>query len=81
MISVFFPENVIGYHSNMCGAMSTASSFKGMIGSLWPSLFIPKEYIDFHYPFGEIVSFIMEESGYMHLQATKPDTIGNYQFD
>lgn len=75
-LATLFPENVIGFHSNMCAAMSLASSVKGFIGSFYPSLFVEPQNIDFHYPAGEKFTYLIEESGYMHLQATKPDTIG-----
>jgi len=75
-IASFFPENTIGYHSNMCGAMSPWSSMKLYIAGFYPSYFIPKEHIHFVYPAGEKFRDILEESGYFHIQATKPDTIG-----
>nr|AXB38859.1 juvenile hormone epoxide hydrolase [Sitodiplosis mosellana] len=75
-LATLFPENVIGYHSNMCAAMSPASTFKAFIASFYPSLFVPAEHADFFFPMGEKFAYLIEESGYFHLQATKPDTIG-----
>lgn len=75
-VATLFPENVIGYHSNMCSSMSTSSIVKGFIASLYPSLFIAPEHYDFFYPSSEKFSFLIEESGYFHLQASKPDTVG-----
>lgn len=77
-LAAIFPENVIGFHSNMCSSMSMGSNVKGFIASLYPSLFIAPENIDFYYPAGEKFAYLIEESGYMHLQATKPDTIGKH---
>lgn len=76
-LATLFPQNVIGYHSNMCASMGVSSTIKRFVASIYPSLFMPEEHIDFIFPAGEKFSFLMEESGYMHLQATKPDTIGN----
>ncbi|XP_031630374.1 juvenile hormone epoxide hydrolase-like [Contarinia nasturtii] len=75
-LATIFPQNVIGFHSNMCTSGWVSSFFKSFIASFYPSLFVPAEYADFHFPLGEKFSYIMEESGYFHLQATKPDTIG-----
>lgn len=75
-LATLYPENVIGYHSNMCASMSFASTVKGFIASFYPSLFIAPENVDFFYPASEKLTYLIEESGYMHLQATKPDTIG-----
>lgn len=75
-LATIFPQNVIGYHSNMCGTMSPANSLKAIIASVYPSAFFPVEYTDFFYPMGEKFSYLIEESGYFHIQATKPDTIG-----
>lgn len=77
-IAVLFPQNVIAYHSNMCTSsiFSTTSIFKKFIASFYPPLFIPGEFADFVFPAMEKLPNILEESGYFHLQATKPDTIG-----
>ncbi|GAB0093635.1 Epoxide hydrolase [Sergentomyia squamirostris] len=75
-ISTLFPENVIGYHSNMCGAMTPGSTIKQIIASFYPSYFIPEEHVQWYYPFWPNFKYIIEESGYFHIQSTKPDTIG-----
>lgn len=79
-LSTLFPENVIGYHSNMCASDWVGGTVKAFIASYYPTLFIPEEFVDFHFPMGEKFSYIIEESGYFHIQATKPDTIGNFSF-
>ena len=78
-IAQLFPENVIGYHSNMCaGSFSALNMIKGFIAGIHSTPFIPDEFADFVYPKeGSPFRFIIEESGYFHLQATKPDTIGH----
>lgn len=79
-LATLFPTNVIGYHSNMCATMSLGSTLKAFIARIYPTFFIPERNLDFFYPMGEKFSYIIEESGYFHLQATKPDTIGNYLY-
>lgn len=76
-VATLFPQNVIGYHSNFCTIRTGLSLLKAWVGSFYPSAFIEKEYESFVYPLSEKFSFTILESGYFHLQATKPDTIGN----
>lgn len=45
-------------------------------GSLWPSLMVEPKLESRMYPWSNHVSRIIEESGYFHIQATKPDTVG-----
>lgn len=80
-IATIFPENVIGYHSNGCFAASPLFFVKQYIASWSPRHFIPKpEYEVFHFPGLDKLTTIIEETGYLHIQATKPDTIGmNYK--
>lgn len=47
-----------------------------MIGSLIPSVIMEEHEAKHIYPLSEYFEFILEESGYFHEQATKPDTIG-----
>jgi hypothetical protein len=49
---------------------------KVLLGSLWPSLIVDETHADKVYPLGQHYAYLLEESGYMHLQATKPDTLG-----
>ncbi|XP_068146113.1 juvenile hormone epoxide hydrolase 1 [Drosophila tropicalis] len=75
-LATLFPENVLGYHSNMCNNLSPKSQLKGLLASFWPSLYAPSGYEDFFFPKSREFNYLIEESGYFHLQATKPDTIG-----
>jgi histone acetyltransferase (RNA polymerase elongator complex component) len=49
---------------------------KQLIGSLWPTLVVDEAHVDKMYPLGKHIAYTLEEMGYMHLQATKPDTVG-----
>ncbi|XP_014085387.2 juvenile hormone epoxide hydrolase 2 [Bactrocera oleae] len=71
------PQNVLGYHSNMCSAHHQMLPFYKSLRTWFPSFFINEENKNFFKPFGEELSYIIEESGYMHIQASKPDTIGS----
>ena len=73
---VLHPNNVLGLHSNMCGSESPLSMLKTFIGSFMPSLVVEDEHKDKMYPYSKVFSTIVLESGYMHIQATKPDTVG-----
>ncbi|CRL02365.1 CLUMA_CG015094, isoform A [Clunio marinus] len=76
-MATMFPENVLGYHSNMCGVNSPLANIKTAIASFYPSWFIEEEkLINWIYPFTPKFMDLLQESGYMHIQATKPDTIG-----
>lgn len=61
---------------NMCFTTAPSNVFWLMISAVFPSLLVEKEHVARIYPVGHHLSHIMEESGYMHIQATKPDTIG-----
>lgn len=57
--------------------MTPLSTIKTFIASFYPSLFIEdKEFISWIYPFATKFINLLQESGYMHIQSTKPDTIG-----
>ncbi|XP_044731923.1 juvenile hormone epoxide hydrolase 1-like isoform X1 [Chrysoperla carnea] len=75
-IATLFPENLIGMHSNMCSINTPATFLLTLIGSVFPRLVVEKEYEHLIYPYSSTFKHLLEESGYMHLQATKPDTIG-----
>lgn len=75
-IATLFPENTLGYHSNMCAIHTPLAIAKSLIASYFPSLFIDEEYESFVFPVSEKLSFLVQETGFAHLQATKPDTIG-----
>ncbi|VDM83324.1 unnamed protein product, partial [Strongylus vulgaris] len=73
-----YPEKALGIHLNMMPLLPGAS-IKGTIfdilGSFWPRLIFSSAEHQNHNMFGKIF-VMMVESGYMHLQATKPDTVG-----
>ena len=46
------------------------------IGAFFPSLIVEDHLADRMYPLSSFFAYLMEEFGYMHIQATKPDTVG-----
>lgn len=49
-----------------------------LIGAYFPSLVVEPHLASRMYPLSKICAFMMEEFGYFHLQATKPDTVGKF---
>lgn len=76
-MATFFPEKVLGMHSNMCFVNTPLSNLITFIASYYPRLIIDKEHESLVYPMSSYFKRIIEETGYMHIQATKPDTVGN----
>uniref|UniRef100_A0A1A9WPA7 Epoxide hydrolase n=1 Tax=Glossina brevipalpis TaxID=37001 RepID=A0A1A9WPA7_9MUSC len=75
-MAALFSHNIIGYHSNMCGSMGPMTILKMITAHFMPSLFYDEQYKKFFKPLPELFSHLMAETGYLHIQATKPDTIG-----
>ncbi|KAI4471873.1 epoxide hydrolase 1-related [Holotrichia oblita] len=73
-----YPEDVLGGHSNGCIVMydNPIVNFKLFLGSIFPPLVVPKEHESKMYPISNVLEFNIRETGYMHIQATKPDTVG-----
>lgn len=75
-MATFYQDNVLGVHMNMCFSHAPSAMIKTTIASFAPSLFIDEKYVSLYYPAIPKLKQLVIESGYMHLQATKPDTIG-----
>ena len=58
------------------GDLSMYFNLQVLIGSIFPSLVLPEK--DHHkiWPVKDYFVDFLRESGYFHIQATKPDTIG-----
>ncbi|CAL8103891.1 unnamed protein product [Orchesella dallaii] len=70
-----YPENVLGVLSSLCASNMPISTVKSFLASAIPSLFTTPDEAKHLIPFSETFSFLVRESGYMHIQATKPDTV------
>ncbi|XP_014484117.1 PREDICTED: uncharacterized protein LOC106749308 [Dinoponera quadriceps] len=75
-LSGLYPDNILGGHMNMCANSGTSSMVWRLIGTVLPWLVVNNEYHSKMYPLSSHVSRLLEESGYMHIQASKPDTLG-----
>ncbi|PZC70942.1 hypothetical protein B5X24_HaOG214591 [Helicoverpa armigera] len=75
-MSTLFPEDILGSHSNMLFTQNSCGTLKTFLGAFFPSLVIEDRLADRMYPLSKMFAYIMEEFGYMHIQATKPDTVG-----
>ncbi|KAK3876971.1 hypothetical protein Pcinc_018280 [Petrolisthes cinctipes] len=76
-LATLYPHNVLGVHMNMLGGNTPTGNLKMWLGSLLPSgLLVPESDQHHLYPLSSFYSRLMLESGYAHIQATKPDTIG-----
>jgi pimeloyl-ACP methyl ester carboxylesterase len=80
-IARLYPENVIGIHTTMGSSPLSLRGkplLKFIVGTVFPSLVLNNSANDAPkvYPFWPKFAFLMRESGYMHIQATKPDTVG-----
>ncbi|XP_052755319.1 juvenile hormone epoxide hydrolase-like isoform X2 [Galleria mellonella] len=71
-----FPDEILGFHTNMPFSSRPVSAVKMLLGSLAPDVAVDSRYVDRIYPLKKLFSYLLKESGYFHIQATKPDTIG-----
>ncbi|KAL0860365.1 hypothetical protein ABMA27_009765 [Loxostege sticticalis] len=74
-LATLFPKEVFGFHTNMAMVDTKKADLVWLLGGLWPTL-VEKEFTDRIYPLKEKIAFFLEESGYYHMHATKPDTLG-----
>lgn len=74
-MAVMFPRHVLGSHQNMCNSRNFISMLKTVFYSVAPTFFMDAEDAARMYPISKFWSFMFQESGYFHIQATKPDTV------
>ncbi|KAJ0171963.1 hypothetical protein K1T71_012726 [Dendrolimus kikuchii] len=75
-ISTLFPDDILGHHTNMAFVTTNCGFIKTLVGAFIPSLIIDSHLADRMYPLTSFFAYVLEEFGYFHLQATKPDTVG-----
>ena len=61
----------------MCVTLAPKAFLRHGVASVLPTLFMSKDEARIGYPLKRILPAVIEETGYFHLQSTKPDTIGN----
>lgn len=79
-MSTIFQNEVLGHHTNMAIVHTPCNIIKTIFGSYFPSLIVDEKLAHRMYPLGEVYSFLLEETGYFHIQATKPDTVGEFVY-
>lgn len=76
---------MIGNWDGMLGLEKPCYLAKVLFAQYFPSLFFSAESREHDYgklfPLGRTFNYMLEESGYMHIQSTKPDTIGSALVD
>ncbi|PRD33864.1 UNVERIFIED_CONTAM: Epoxide hydrolase 1 [Trichonephila clavipes] len=76
LMARYYSPRVQGLHVNMYFFKPRPwELLKGIAISLFPSLVRPEEYKSF-FPIKKKIKGLLEESGYFHIQTTKPDTLG-----
>uniref|UniRef100_A0A0R3RIX1 Epoxide hydrolase n=1 Tax=Elaeophora elaphi TaxID=1147741 RepID=A0A0R3RIX1_9BILA len=74
-IAFYYPQSVIGLHLNMAISLTWKAFLYGTIGIIAPRLVYSSKTFH-HQSTRTFFKDLLEESGYMHIQATKPDTAG-----
>lgn len=76
-MATMYPQNVLGVHLNMVPLSTPGVTLKTVLGSVLPAGLVVSQADQAKlYPLSNKLSLILRETGYMHIQATKPDTIG-----
>ncbi|XP_011495330.1 PREDICTED: juvenile hormone epoxide hydrolase 2-like [Ceratosolen solmsi marchali] len=74
-MAVLYPQHMLGMHLNLCMVLNPWTLAKTAIYSLIPWLMLDEErYLSS--PLGYQIQTLIAETGYYHMQATKPDTLG-----
>ncbi|XP_049881304.1 juvenile hormone epoxide hydrolase-like [Pectinophora gossypiella] len=75
-MATLFPKEVLGYHTNMPMTMAPVATLLEVLFSFWPTLVVEPQLVDRLYPLSARFNRLLQETGYMHIQSTKPDTLG-----
>jgi hypothetical protein len=65
----------------MPAVMSKAVSIISLIGAIYPPLVVETDVADRMYPLYDYYKHLLQETGYLHIHATKPETVGKYSLD
>ncbi|XP_055343442.1 epoxide hydrolase 1-like [Paramacrobiotus metropolitanus] len=75
-LAAMYPERILGMNITMYNIPMPASGMKGLLAKFFPSL-MKISPGDEKKLFWNNFGFTMRESGYFHINATKPDTVGS----
>lgn len=79
IMSTLFEDKILGMHSNFCLVNTKYAYYKLSWGAYFPSFTLTQEDDSTKiYPLMEKMTELLAELGYMHIQATYPDTLGKY---
>ncbi|XP_072022682.1 epoxide hydrolase 1-like isoform X1 [Amphiura filiformis] len=77
-MAVVFPQHILGAHTNWAlPEQGMLKRLQIMIGSYFPSLILPAVDHVKVWPAMDKLFYLLQETGYFHIQATKPDTVGH----
>ncbi|XP_037280740.2 epoxide hydrolase 1 isoform X2 [Rhipicephalus microplus] len=80
LMSTYYSDRVLGAHMNMMDVeFNPLMALKMLVGSFYPSVVLAdgeRQVAAYALPLWPKLKYLLRESGYMHLHATKPDTIG-----
>ncbi|CAD5219403.1 unnamed protein product [Bursaphelenchus xylophilus] len=69
-----YPDKIEGCHLNMLASGNKAVLAKSALASAWPRLLKDPDFKNFSLK--TLVSFVVNDAGYLHLFGTQPDTVG-----
>ena len=78
-MATIFPNQVLGFHTTTPVNLSKLAQLALVLGSVCPT-WVANDLADKIYPISDKLQYYIEELGYLHLQSTKPDTLGNFFF-
>ncbi|XP_045762708.1 juvenile hormone epoxide hydrolase-like isoform X2 [Maniola jurtina] len=70
-MATIFQKEVLGFHTNLMSAVNSCSEIKVLVGAITAS-----QQLTLNQTQRNVFTDYIEETGYFHLQATKPDTLG-----
>lgn len=74
-MAIFFPEHIIGFHTNMANSMSMGFSLKRQLAKYFPKLYVEENEMWMLKRMENETTNLLVETGYLHIQATKPDSM------
>ncbi|GBP43024.1 Juvenile hormone epoxide hydrolase [Eumeta japonica] len=75
-MATMYQDDVLGLHTNFPQSLMPMTLIKYILGSLNPSAVVDLKYADRMYPVTKLLTRFLENTGYYHMHATRPDTIG-----
>ncbi|XP_073948668.1 juvenile hormone epoxide hydrolase-like [Choristoneura fumiferana] len=76
-MAVLFPDRVLGLHTNFAFSLRPETLVKYVLGQLYPSAVEEPRYQNRMYPLADFARFYAENTGYLHLHASRPDNVGH----